>query len=211
MLGVPNDIVDATEHLLRLADDWRPRRVDLGTVNGRHFLFSCGIGLDASVVERVDANPGVKKRFGEWYFTWAAISTFARRYLVNPPRLRVETTAGDSHEGVTAIVQNSHPFSYFRRRPIDIADGATLDGGTLSAAVLRRASPLDGPTIAWRAFSERARISRHRHITPLEGITELRVTALDERPHPLQVDGDHIGDVTEAEFSIVPKRLAVVG
>ena len=30
MLGIPTDVVDATEHLLRLADDWRPRRVDLG-------------------------------------------------------------------------------------------------------------------------------------------------------------------------------------
>ena len=26
MLGIPTDVVDATEHLLRLADDWRPRR-----------------------------------------------------------------------------------------------------------------------------------------------------------------------------------------
>src|SRR5438128_4532234 len=33
MLGIPNDVVDATEHLLRLADDWRPRPVDLGVVN----------------------------------------------------------------------------------------------------------------------------------------------------------------------------------
>src|SRR5215210_8766899 len=29
MLGIPNDVVDATEHLLRMADDWRPRSVDL--------------------------------------------------------------------------------------------------------------------------------------------------------------------------------------
>src|SRR5436190_5631351 len=27
LLGIPPEIVDATEHLLRLADDWRPRRV----------------------------------------------------------------------------------------------------------------------------------------------------------------------------------------
>src|SRR5919205_3400591 len=39
MLGIPDDIVDATEHLLRVADDWRPRRVDLGHVNERRFLF----------------------------------------------------------------------------------------------------------------------------------------------------------------------------
>src|SRR5947208_8384623 len=81
-LGVPNEIVDATEHLLALADDWRPRRVDLGLVNGRAFTFSSGIGLDASVVQRVDAHPRLKARAAEWYFTYAAITTFARRYLL---------------------------------------------------------------------------------------------------------------------------------
>ena len=30
-LGIPNDVVDATEHLLGLADDFRPRKIDLGT------------------------------------------------------------------------------------------------------------------------------------------------------------------------------------
>src|SRR3954463_3575047 len=33
MLGIPADIVDATEHLLRVADAWRPRSLDLGSVN----------------------------------------------------------------------------------------------------------------------------------------------------------------------------------
>src|ERR671939_371684 len=27
MLGIPNDVVDATEHLLRVADEWNPRRL----------------------------------------------------------------------------------------------------------------------------------------------------------------------------------------
>ena len=35
MLGIPGELVDATEHLLAMADDWRPRKVDLGVVNGR--------------------------------------------------------------------------------------------------------------------------------------------------------------------------------
>src|SRR5947209_9272857 len=54
LLGIPTDVVDATEHLLGLADDWRPRRVDVGVVNDRRFVFSAGVGLGASVVERVD-------------------------------------------------------------------------------------------------------------------------------------------------------------
>jgi diacylglycerol kinase family enzyme len=39
MLGIPADVVDATEHLLALAHDWHPRRVDIGFVNERYFLF----------------------------------------------------------------------------------------------------------------------------------------------------------------------------
>src|SRR5580693_797677 len=70
MLGIPGDVVDATEHLLRMADEWQPRKVDVGEVNGRCFTFASGLGLDASVVERVDANPRVKARLGPYYFTW---------------------------------------------------------------------------------------------------------------------------------------------
>src|SRR3954449_12539580 len=89
MLGVPGDIVDATEHLLRLADDWRPRRVDLARVNGRHFTFTAGLGLDASVVKHVDERPNLKSRMGAFYFTGAAVTTFTRDYWLNPPALEI--------------------------------------------------------------------------------------------------------------------------
>ncbi|MFL5825424.1 MAG: diacylglycerol/lipid kinase family protein, partial [Thermoleophilaceae bacterium] len=154
-LGIPNDVVDATEHLLRIADDFQPRKSDLGRVNGRYFVFASGIGLDASVVERVDRHPYRKAKFGEYYFTWAAIASFTSRYLVNAPKVRVEVE-GRELEGVTVIVQNSDPFTYFGRRPIRIADGAGIDTGTLSLAVLRRATPLEMPTIIPRVFSGRA-------------------------------------------------------
>src|SRR6202022_230549 len=94
------------------------------------------------------------------------------------------------------------PFPCFLGRRIDIAEGATLEGGTLSAAVLRRASPVDMPTIVWRIFSRRARLTRHRRISSFEGLTELSVASADGRPLPLQVDGDFIGDVSSARFGV---------
>src|SRR5947209_15545259 len=109
MLGIPVDVVDATEHLLRVADEWRPRRVDLARVNDRWFTFSAGVGLDASVVQRVDAHPRLKARLGEWYYTWTGIQTFTRRYLLRPPRLEVALGEGNV-TGVTAIVQNAAPY-----------------------------------------------------------------------------------------------------
>jgi diacylglycerol kinase family enzyme len=209
MLGIPTDVVDATEHLLRMADDWTPRRVDLASVNGRHFVFSAGVGLDASVVERVDAHPRLKARLGEWYYTWTAVGAFNRRYLVHPPRLEAEL-AGERVEGVTAIVQNGSPYTYFGERPVQLVDGAELDSNDLAGIVLKRGRPIDMPTIAWRALSSRAQVARHRHIHPFTGLTELTVRSSDERPLPLQVDGDYIGDVSEAVFTCLPKGIMVV-
>src|SRR3954467_8579678 len=138
-LGIPGEIVLAEERLLRMADDFRARKVDVGVGNGRLVCFSSGMGLDADVVRRVDARPRLKARYGPWWFTYAAVTTFTARYIVRPPRL--EMVAGDQTlRGVTAIIQNGHPFTYFKDRPIDVADGAELYDGTLSAAVLERAS-----------------------------------------------------------------------
>ncbi len=209
MLGIPSDVVDATEHLLLMADDWRPRRVDIGSVNGRRFVFSAGAGLDASVVERVDAHPHMKARFGEWYYTWTGVGTFTRRYLLHPPRLEVQL-GEESIAGVTLIVQNATPYTYFGDRPVEMAEGATLQSGDLAGIVLDRARPTDVPTIITRALSRHFRVSRHRHVHPFSAAKELRVVSRDDRPLPLQVDGDYIGEANEAVFGVTPNGIAVV-
>jgi len=209
MLGIPTDVVDATEHLLRMADDWRPRRVDLGEVNERKFLFSAGVGLDASVVEQVEAHPRLKARFGEWYYTATALRTFNRRYLFNPPRL--EASIGEERvTGVSVIVQNAAPYTFFGNIPVHMGEGAGLDSGDLAGVVLERASPIDVPTIIWRALSKHAHFTRHRQVHAFTGASGLRVSSLDDRPLPLQVDGDYIGEADEAVFRVTPAGLLVV-
>jgi diacylglycerol kinase family enzyme len=209
MLGIPLDVVDATEHLLRLADDWHPRRVDVGHVNSRSFLFSAGVGLDASVVERVDAHPRLKARLGEWYYTVTVLRAFNRRYLFNPPRL--EASLGDERvAGVTAVVQNAAPYTFFGNRPVHLGEGAGLDSGTLSGVVLERARPIDAPTLIWRGLSKRAHFGRHRRVRAFSGLEHLEIRSLDERLLPLQVDGDYIGEVDTAEFGVTPGGLLVV-
>jgi diacylglycerol kinase family enzyme len=209
-LGIPNDVVDATEHLLRIADDFRPRLVDLGRAGERLFVFSSGIGLDASVVERVDAHPYRKARFGPWYYTYAAIGTFNRRYLVRPPRVRLEA-GGRSVEAVTVIVQNSDPFTYFSRRPIRVAEGAGLETGNLSLAALRRATVLELPTLIPRVLSGRpGSVLRHRQVESFPGVESARVESVDDRPFPVQVDGDFIGEFHEIDYGVVPQGLLAV-
>jgi diacylglycerol kinase family enzyme len=209
MLGIPNDVVDATEHLLGMADRWEPWTVDVGRVNGRWFTFAAGMGLDASVVERVDRHPRLKTRFGAWYFTEAAFETFLSRYMISPPRLEVEV-GGRTVAGVSVFVQNGTPYTYFKSRPINLVEGATLDSGELSGVVLMRARPYDVPSVTFRALSGAARIARHRGVATLGGFREATVRSADGREIPLQVDGDHVGDVLEATFTVEPRGLRVV-
>jgi diacylglycerol kinase family enzyme len=209
LLGIPTDVVDATEHLLLMADRWEPRTVDLGVVNDRLFTFAAGMGLDAAVVARVDAHPHLKARFGPWYFVEAAVATFLRSYVVNPPSLEVEVD-GRTIRGVSAFVQNAERYTYFKGRPVELVEGARFDSGDLAAVVLTRARPYDVPTVTFRALSGAARIAKHRGIDAFSGVTEMVVRSTDGRTIPVHVDGDHILDTLEARFSVQPASLRVV-
>jgi diacylglycerol kinase family enzyme len=214
-LGIPNDVVDATEHLLALADDWAPRKIDLGKVDDRHFVFACGVGIDATVVKRVDAHPRLKARAGPYYYSWAGLSSFYRRYLYNPVRVRVET-GGESVEGVTALAQNSDPFTYFASRPIRVCEGIAIDNEALSVAVLKRAAQRDMPLLISRLFSQTRPAARHRQVEHFDHVTAATVSSISEdknggpRPFPLQVDGDYIGDRTRIELRADPGALTIV-
>ncbi len=214
-LGIPNDVVDATEHLLALADDFRPRRVDLGVANGRRFVFACGAGLDATAAQRVDAHPRLKARAGRWFYTYSAVSGFYRAYLRDPVRLRLEAE-DRAVEGITAVAQNSDPYTYFGRQPVRICDGVALETGTLSLAMLRRAAQRDVPTIMLRALTDRMAITGHRQIEHFGGITEARIDSVsvgadgELREFPVELDGDYVGEETELELGIEPRGLTVV-
>jgi len=207
LLGIPSEMVDATEHLLVMADRFAPRQVDLGVVEGRHYTFSAGVGLDADVVRRVDARPRLKARFGPYFFSAAAVAAYARRYAVRAPRMFV-TAGGETFAGVTAVVQLGEHYTYFHDRPIDLARGATLDGGAFAGVVLRRASVLGIPSLVVRAL--RGGVGRHRDVAGFSGAQSVTVSSATGRALPLQVDGDYIGDVTEARFQIRRRALTVV-
>jgi diacylglycerol kinase family enzyme len=210
MLGLPNDIVDATEHLLRIADDWRPRHVSLAVVNDRRFLFSAGLGLDASVVARVDSHPHLKHRFGPHYFAYAGFAEFLGKYVGRPPRLETVTDGGASLNGVTVLVQKGDPYTYFRSIPLHVAEGAELTEPTLSGVSLRTSRLTVMPGVLWRIFSQRARLVRHRQVDGFSGAREVVVRSVDGTPVPLQVDGDYIGNVEEAVFGVDETGLRVV-
>ncbi len=214
-LGIPNDVVDATEHLLSLADEFRPRRIDLGMVNDRYFVFSCGAGIDASVVKKVDAKPKLKAKAGPWFYSWSALSAYTRNYMMHPVRIGVEAD-GRSVQGVTVLAQNSDPFTYFANKPIHVCSNVAIDDGKLGMVVMKRANQFDAMSVIPRLLSNRLAAAKHNQVEAFEklDVAELRSLSTDEegeiRPFPVQVDGDFIGDHEQVTLRAAPGALSII-
>src|SRR3954453_11340480 len=103
MLGIPTDIVDATEHLLQLADGPVARSIDLASVNGRYFVFSSGAGLDADATRWVDERHRLKARGRVLTFGYAATAAFLRDYRGRPPRLCLEARGLQGFERIEGV------------------------------------------------------------------------------------------------------------
>jgi diacylglycerol kinase family enzyme len=213
MLGIPTDIVDATEHLLHLADSPVSRPVDLGRVNDRYFVFSSGAGLDADATRWVDQRQRMKARGRVLTYGYAATAAFLRSYRGRPPHLCFEAR-GERVEGVSAFVQNSRPFTYARSKPLHVSEDVAFDSGTISATVMKRAGMRDVPDALWRLFREGKSLAQHPQARSFPRLTEARVTTLDPNgpspSFPLEVDGDYLGQFTEADYTVAPAALRIV-
>jgi diacylglycerol kinase family enzyme len=210
MVGIPTDVVDATEHLLQLADDLEPRRIDMGRINGRHFIFSSGVGIDADVTRWVDDHPRLKARGGDATFTYAALRSYFRDYRGRSPLLEVEA-AGQRVAGLSAIVQNSDPYTFFRSTPLRVCDDISMDDGTISLTVMRRASlVMDAPGIMYRLFSRSGRLSQHRQASSFPRIGHATIRSLDGTPLPVEVDGDYIGHSAAIVYEAAPGSLLLI-
>ncbi len=211
VMGIPNDIVDATEHLLTMADHFEPRRIDLGDANGRKYVFAAGAGLDAHIVKACEARPALKRRFGQNFYAASAVRLFGK-HVFQRSRLHIEAEGLDQ-TGIVAIAQNARPFTYFGEREIDLSEDAGLTTRALAVTMLDRANPLDFAPIATRLLTPGTDIAENRHIHMAPAVQRAVVTK--RRPDgpkiPLQADGDHIGDYDEIVFTCLPAALNIIG
>lgn len=210
VMGIPGDIVDATEHLLTLADHFEPRKIDLGDANGRKFIFAAGAGLDAEIVRACESSPSFKRRFGQNYYAAMAVREFGK-HLVSRSPLVVETDDFKSR-GIVAIAQNARPFTYFGKREIDLSPYAGMETRSLSLTVLDRANPLDFAPLATRLLSQKSPVAGNRHIKIDHDFQTAHVTKRkpEGKKIALQADGDYIGEYDEIVFTALPAALNVI-
>lgn len=205
-LGMPTDPVEATSFLAHRLRNGTRRRINVGRADKRYFLFSVGMGLDAETVKRVEENPEGKKEHGEWLFLWNAIKAALGEYRGVDPLISMSIGGGEPERVVLAVTCNGRPFTYFKRFPVDVCPEARLDGG-LDIFGLRKVTTRFVPGIAWALLVSRS------HVGWKSGTYHHDVASIDlraDRPLPVQVDGDYIGEWTSAEIRLIPNALDVL-
>lgn len=207
-IGLPNDPIEATGQLLDALARRSVRRIGLGSVNGRYFLFHTGVGFDAAVVEQVEKRAELKRYAGHPLFVYAAFATWLRHYDRSRPRFAVEHPTGETiDDAYFTIVMNTSPYTYLGNIPLDLAPELTLDDG-LAAVTLRtmrfaRTLRIIGSALGNGKLLRRSRWVDHRVDVP-------GLTIRGYGPVPYQVDGDYLGETETLTFRHTPNALALV-
>jgi diacylglycerol kinase family enzyme len=207
-LGLPDDAIEATVVLLEAIAHRSIRRVGLGMVNGRYFLFHAGLGFDAAIVAQVERRAALKRYASHPLFLFSAFETWFRHYDHSRPRFAVHLPDGDVVDDVYfGICLNTNPYTYLGTRPVNVAPGTTLDTGLAMVSV----RSLELPTIlglGLSALGSGQRIRNNKAVDSRPDLASLTIEGYGAFPY--QVDGDYLGEVTSLEFRHEPEALALV-
>jgi len=199
-LGVSRDPVIAARELARSP---AVRTISLGRVNGRRFTFSGGFGLDAELIRRVDAlGRGSGERASDLAFARTLAAIFAERRARFAPMMEVKGLGPVAF----ALVANGDPYSYVGRVPLRIAPKARFELG-LDLVAPRELRARHLPEVARWVLAGKGQ-DRSPRVLYVHDADELTIRA--ERPMPLQVDGEDLGDLEEATFEAERSALRVL-
>ncbi len=201
-LGIPHDPLAAAERIGEAIATGRTRRITVGRVNGRRFSFAAGVGIAAEAVRRVDemgrAHDG--KRPGDLAFARAVVASIAAKTGHLEPALEI---AGHGRAAF-AFIANGSPYTYARGIPVQVVPDADFELGLdfVAPERLRRRSLL------WTSY---ALLRGRPHAAKfLVGHDLDRIEIRCDRPLPLQVDGEDLGDVEEAIFEAERDAVSVL-
>ena len=194
-LGLSRD----PEAAARQIREGRTRRISLGRVNGRRFGFAAAIGFPAQVVRRVDdLGRAEGRRPPDRKFAFAVARELIARRGRFDPELEV-----DGERVAFVLVANGDPYTYLGRLPLRFAPGAEFDDGLeLVAPRVVRARAIPRLTAAG-VLGRRTRGVIYRHDRD-------RIEVHGDRPLPLQVDGEDLGDVDYALFECERNAVSVL-
>ncbi len=193
-LGLPRDAAAAARRVAEAIELGRTRTISLGRVNGRRFGFSAGIGLDAELIRRVDALGRREdgRRPGDRAFLLAALRLLGERRGRFEPALEIRELG----RAAFALVANTDPYTYAGSFPLRVTPEARFELG-LDVAAPASVRPRAVPGLLRYALSGGGRPGP---ADLMLGHDLDRIEIVCDRPLPLHVDGEDLGDVEAAVF-----------
>ena len=200
-LGLPRDPVAAAEQLAAALEANRFRRISTGRVNDRRFAFGAGIGIDAEVVRRIDDRG--RSPDGTRPGDLAFVSTFVRLLVEHRGRLEPMLEVKGFGRAAFVFVANVNVYSFLKAIAIKATPEAVFEEGLDFLAPVS-VTPRTLPPLLYALA--RGRPARNA----LRGHDLDRIEVKTDRPLPLQVDGEDLGDVTEAVFEAERGSISVL-
>jgi diacylglycerol kinase family enzyme len=200
-LGLPREPVEAAEQLADALEANRSRRISTGRVNDRRFAFGAGIGIDAEVVRRIDDRG--RSPDGTRPGDLAFVSTFARLLVEHRGRLEPTLEVEGFGRAAFLFVANVNVYSFLKAIAIKATPEAAFEEGLDFLAPVS-VTPRTLPPLLYALASGRP--ARNA----LRGHDLDRIAVKTDRPLPLQVDGEDLGDVTEAVFEAERGSISVL-
>ncbi len=206
-IGISREPLEAAGQLLASLHRHSYRRIGVGSVNGRRFLFHTGLGFDAAVVAQVERRNELKRYAGHPLFVASAFVTWFKHYDHSRPHFALRV--GDELiEGCYfAIVSKTSPYTFLGPRPVVVAAEANLDS-RLSVTAFRTLRFVPVMAAVGSALGSGKVLRRHPSLVHRADIESLAV--LGTGPFPYQVDGDHLGDVERLDFTYDDDALTIV-
>ena len=210
VLGLPRDLDEAAVRLCEALEEGSERSISLGQLNDRRFTFSAGIGVDAEIVKRIDERgrggdtADESSRPGDLWFVREAIGVLLAGDYAEP-QTHVQVPGKPDVRAATLFVANCSPWSFAGPVPLDVAPDASFEGGLDLVAV---------ESIEPRSVPSRLASLLRRNEDEDDGVQRFHnlehVTVRCERPLPVQVDGELIGELDEIDLSVVPNAARLL-
>ena len=150
----------------------------------------------------------LKARFGPWFYAQSALD-LPRHYVVDPPRVVVRAAGAEVTGRRASSSRTRSPTRTSRSARCASRRARTSTPATSPASCSPARARWTSPRSP-SACSPGGRAWRATAGCVLRRLHELRVRSYDDRPVPVQVDGDYIGAHEEAVFSVSPGGLRVV-
>lgn len=189
-LHIPMDLEPAIEVLLR----HEVQRIDTGRVNGKPFLCTCGIGLDAAVSEKFSAS----KTRGFISYIADTVDLFGQ-YHAEDYRLTIDGEESEVHAYVVSVANASQ-----YGNNAFIAPDASLVDGMLDVTAIEEFPPGEAGLIAYRLFS--GDLTESKYTRQLRG---RQITIRTDKSVIYHIDGDAMEETHELRIEAVPRSLSV--